>query len=149
MSEALRSGRAMLAAGLLLLAMGTVSVAVNLPYLPDGGGRDAGVPWVAAGCGVAGFACGLWCLVQGRRTSEVTGLVLRKGGGLTFGVIMLGLCVALLLWGVFFSTQPSVSTGLPSLIAFNFVQTLFTPRRAPTAESSRPPAAGPSGNTGG
>jgi len=136
----------MLAAGLLLLAMGTVSVAVNLPYLPDGGGWDAGVPWVAAGGGVAGFACGIWCLVQFWRTSEVTGLVLRSGGGLTFGVIMLGVCIALLLAGLTVS-QPSVSTGLPSLIAFNFIRSLFMPRRDVTP--SPPPAAGQRGSIGG
>lgn len=147
MSEASRSDRAMLAAGLLLLAMGTVSVAVNLPYLPDGGGWDAGVPWVSAGCGVAGFACGIWCLVQFWRSSVVTGLVLRSGGGFKFGVIMLGACISLLLAGLFLSTQPSVSTGLPSLIAFNFVRSLFTPRSEATPFPA--PAAGQSGNTGG
>lgn len=146
MSEALRSDRAMLAAGLLLLAMGTTSVAVNLPYLPDGGGWDAGVPWVSAGCGAVGFACGIWCLVQFRRTSENTGLVLRNGGGFKFGVIMLGVCLALLLAGLALS-QPSVSTGLPSLIAFNFVRTLFVPRR--DAAQSRPQDAGQHGTHGG
>ena len=146
MSEASRSDRAMLAAGLLLLAMGTVSVAVNLPYLPDGGGWDAGVPWVSAGCGVAGFTCGIWCLVQFRRTSEVTGLVLRNGGGFIFGLIMLGACIVLLLAGLSLSTQPSVSTGIPSLIAFNFVRSLFAPRRD-VIPSPRQDA-GPSGNSG-
>lgn len=145
MRKASRSDMAMLAASLVLLAMGTVSVAVNLPYLPDGGGWDAGVPWVAAGCGVVGFACGLWCLAQFWRTSEVTGLVLRSGGGLTFGVIMLGVCIALLLAGLTVS-QPSVSTGLPSLIAFNFIRSLFTPRRDVTPPPQ--PTAGQRGNTG-
>lgn len=145
MRETSRSDRAMLTAGLLLLAMGSVSVAVNLRYLPDGGGWDAGVPWVSAGCGVAGFACGIWCLVQFRRTSEVTGLVLRNGGGFTFGVIMLGVCIALLLAGLSLSTQPSVSTGLPSLIAFNFVRSLFVPGET---TPSPMPDDGPSGNTG-
>ena len=145
MKKASRSDRAMLAAGLVLLAMGTVSVAVNLPYLPDGGGWDAGVPWVAAGCGVVGFACGLWCLAQSWRTSEVTGLVLRSGGGPMFGVIMLGVCIALLLAGLTVS-QPSVSTGLPSLIAFNFIRSLFTPRRDVTPPPQ--PTAGQRGNTG-
>lgn len=59
MSEDARSRRAMLLAGLLLVLMGTVSVGVNLPYLPDGGGWDAGVPWVSAGGGVLGFGGGI------------------------------------------------------------------------------------------
>lgn len=145
MKKASRSDMAMLAAGLVLLAMGTVSVAVNLPYLPNGGGWDAGVPWVAAGCGVVGFACGLWCLAQSWRTSEVTGLVLRSGGGLMFGVMMLGVCIALLLAGLTVS-QPSVSTGLPSLIAFNFIRGMFTARTPATPPL---PNAGPSGSSGG
>ena len=62
-----RTKRAMLLTGLLLLVMGLVSISVTIPYLPGGGGRDVGVPWVAAGCGVLGAAGGLWWLAQSRR----------------------------------------------------------------------------------
>ena len=135
----------MLGAALLLFLMGTVSIAVNLPYLPDGAGRDPVAPWVSAGCGVAGYAGGIWCLVQYRRATQGTGLVLRNGGGFRFGVIMLGVCIALLLAGLAVS-QPSVSSGLPSLLAVNFARSLFIPR----AEAASPQQdAGRSGNSAG
>ncbi|MBF4994771.1 hypothetical protein ITX31_11700 [Arthrobacter gandavensis] len=127
MTAAARSRRALLLLGLLLLLMGTVSVAVNLPYLPDGGGYDAAVPWIAAGCGVFGIAGSIWCLVQYRRVPEPEKLVLRDGGYRTFNQVMLCVCVVLLLVGLALD-QPTISTGLPSLLAFNFARNLFQPR---------------------
>jgi len=145
MTEDTRTRRAMLIAALLLLLMGTVSITVNLPYLPDGDGWDAGVPWVSAGCGVAGLAGSIWCLVQYWRATQGTGLVLRKGGGFRFGVIMLGVCIALLLAGLAVS-QPSVSSGLPSLLAVNFARNLFIPRAEaallPPRDAESPGSAG-------
>lgn len=147
MSADARSRRALLILGPLLILMGTVSVAVNLPYLPDGDGWDAAVPWVAAGCGVFGIAGGVWCLVQYRRVPEATGLVLlREGGYRTFNQIMLGVCVALLLAGLALD-QPTISTGLPSLLAFNFTRSLFEPRSAAPANQQQD--AGQPENSGG
>ena len=140
-----RTRRAMLSATVLLLVTGTVSVAVNLPYLPDGGGWDAGVPWVSAGCGVAGIAGGTWCLVQYRRAMQGSGLILQKGGYYGFNLIMLGVCVALLLGGLTLS-QPTTSTGLPSMLAVNFARGLFTAR---TPETPPRQDAGRSGSSGG
>lgn len=134
----------MLGAAFLLIAMGTVSVAVNLPYLPDGGGWDPGVPWVAAGCGVLGIAGGIWCLVQHWRTPEATGLVLQEGGYYGFNLIMLGVCVALLLAGLALS-QPTISTGLPSMLAVNFARGLFTartPETTPRQDAGQPEHSG-------
>jgi hypothetical protein len=134
------SRRALLLLGLLLLLMGTVSVAVNLPYLPDGGGYDAAVPWIAAGCGVFGIAGSIWCLVQYRRGPESTGLLLRGGGSRMFSAIMLGVCVVLLLVGLALN-QPTISTGLPSLLAFNFTRSLFTtesPQDFPRQDAGQP-----------
>ena len=135
----------MLLLGMLLVLMGTVSVAVNLPYLPDGDGWDAGVPWVSAGCGVAGLAGGIWCLVQYRRARQGSGLILQKGGYYGFNLIMLGVCVALLLAGLTLS-QPTISAGLPSMLAVNFTRGLFTAR---TSETPPRQDAGRSGSSGG
>lgn len=146
MSEDIRSKRALMILGPLLVLMGTVTIAVNLPYLPDGGGQDPVVPWIAAGCGVFGIAGGIWCLVQYRRVAETSGLVLREGGYRTFNQIMLGVCVALLLTGLALD-QPTISTGLPSLLAFNFARSLFQPRSEAAANQQQ--VAGPRGNIGG
>ena len=146
MNSDARSRRALLILGPLLVLMGSVTIAVNLPYLPDGGGRDLVVPWIAAGCGVFGIAGGIWCLVQYRRVSETSGLVLREGGYRTFNQIMLGVCVALLLAGLALD-QPTISTGLPSLLAFNFARSLFQPRSEAAANQQQD--AGQPGNIGG
>lgn len=139
-----RSRRTLLLLGLLLLLMGAVTVAVNLPYLPDGDGYDAAVPWIAAGCGVFGAAGGIWCLVQYRRGPEATGLILRDGGSRMFSAIMLGVCVALLLAGLALD-QPTISSGLPSLLAVNFTRNLFsteTPATPPRPDAGQPGSSG-------
>ncbi|MGW9404497.1 hypothetical protein ACWGQ2_11095 [Arthrobacter sp. NPDC055585] len=139
-----RSRRTLLLLGLLLLLMGAVTVVVNLPYLPDGDGYDAAVPWIAAGCGVSGVAGGIWCLVQYRRGPEATGLILRDGGSRMFSAIMLGVCVALLLAGLALD-HPTISTGLPSLLAVNFTRSLFsteTPATPPLPDAGQPGSSG-------
>lgn len=144
MSDNVRSRRVMLILGLLLVLMGTVSIGVNLPYLPDGGGWEPAVPWVSAGGGVLGFAGGIWCLIQVWRGPETTGLVLRRSGYYMFSLIMLGVCVALLVAGLTLS-EPATITGLSAMLAVSFVRGMFTARRPaapPRQDAAQPGSSG-------
>lgn len=140
----------MLLAGFLLVAMGSISVGLNVPYLTGAGVPDPAVPWIAAGGGAAGTTAGIWWLARcwKVRRDRTSALVLRPfDGRFKSAAIMLGVCVLLLLVSLFLS-QPTVSTGLPPLLAITFVQLLFQPS-ALSAEPSPTPNAGQSGNTGG
>ncbi len=147
-----RTKRAKFLAGLLLVVMGLVSISVTLPYLSGGSGWDAGVPWVATGCGVLATAGGLWWLAQSRRnpssSPRAKERVLRgRGGSFNFSVALLGVCVLMLVVAVLFLEQPTVSTGLPSLLAFSLVNGLFVVPPEDVTPSPMPDG-GPSGNTG-
>lgn len=142
----------MFLAGLLLLVMGLVSISVTLPYLSGGSGWDAGVPWVATGCSIFGIAGGFWWLAQSRRSPtnspRAKERVLRdRDGSFNFSVALLGVWVLMLVVAVLFLKQPTVSTGLPPLLALGLVNGLFVVPSGETTPSPMPDD-GPSGNTG-
>ena len=70
-----------------------------------------------------------------------------RGGSFNFSVALLGVWVLMLVVAVLFLEQPTVSTGLPSLLAFSLVNGLFVVPPEDVTPSPMPDD-GPSGNTG-
>ena len=139
----------MLLAGFLLVAMGSISVGVTVPYLTAAGVPDPAVPWLAAGGGAAGIVAGFWWLARSWKVQRdgTSTLVLRPlDRRFKSGAVMLGVCILMLLLALTLD-QPTVNVGVPPLLAITFVQLLFQPP-ALTPESSPTPDAGQSGNTG-
>lgn len=64
-----RTGPARISAGAVAVAMGAVSIAVNVPYTTTG--PDRMMAWAAIGCAGVGACLGLWLLTgpapRGRR----------------------------------------------------------------------------------
>ncbi|TDL43040.1 hypothetical protein [Kocuria rosea] len=117
--------RMRLLGGFLAVSMGLVSVAANWPYLLGTAGEDQGIAWVAAGCGTAAIAAGVW-LWLGPRSQGKALVLTRRQWRYGFTAVMITMCAALLV-AALSATQPSLMTGVPSLLVISFLLQLFVP----------------------
>lgn len=115
-----------LLSGFLAASTGSVSVAANWPYLLGTTGEDQGVAWVAAGCGMAALAVGVWLWVGPRSRGKALVLT-RRRWRYGFAAVMTTMCAGLLVAGLN-TAQPSLTTGVPALLALNPLLQLFVPQ---------------------
>lgn len=114
-----------LLSGSLAVSMGLVSVAANWPYLLGTTGEERWVAWVAAGCGVAAIVVGVWLWIGPRSRGKALVLTHRQWR-YGFAAVMVTVCAGLLVAGLNVS-QPSLTTGTPSLLLISFLVQLFVP----------------------
>lgn len=118
-----RTKQVQLVCGLLAIGMGLASLVANWPYLLGTTGEERWAVWVAAGCGAAAIAVGVWLLRGPRRRGRALVLT-RRQWRYGFAAVMVPFCAALMV-AAFSLTQPQVMTGVPSLLVITFLLQLF------------------------
>lgn len=114
-----------LLSGFLAAGTGWVSVAANWPYLLGTTGEDQWIAWVAAGCGTAAIAVGVWLWIGPRSRGKALVLT-RRHWRYGFAAVMTTVCAGLLVAGLN-ASQPSLTTGVPALLVLNPLLQLFVP----------------------
>ena len=118
-----RTKQVQLLCGLLAIGMGLASIVANWPYLLGTTGDDRWVAWVAAACGTAAIAVGVW-LLRGPRSRGKALVLTRRQWRYGFAAVMVPFCAALMVAALSL-TQPQMMTGVPSLLVSTYLLQLF------------------------
>ncbi|MFW3385327.1 UNVERIFIED_CONTAM: hypothetical protein RF648_04945 [Kocuria sp. CPCC 205274] len=118
-----RTKQVQLLCGLLAIGMGLASIVANWPYLLGTTGDERWVAWVAAACGAAATAVGVW-LLRGPRSRGKALVLTRRPWRYGFAAVMVPFC-AVLMVAALSLTQPQTMTGVPSLLVSTFLLQLF------------------------